>query len=286
MLRIGPAGWSYRDWWGPVYPSPRPRGFDELAYLARYFDTIEVNSTFYRPATRSTALRWAERVAAQPHFRFTVKLWQRFTHERDAPWSDSDVAETRAAIAALQQEERLGAVLAQFPWSFKRDPGSRAWLDALTTEFADLPLVIEIRHDSWDTPEFFQALAARGIGFVNIDQPRHRHGVEPSAIATSPVGYVRVHGRNAENWFRENAGVNERYDYLYTAAELEPWAARVRRIAEQTDDVYVITNNHFQGQAVANAAMLTTMLRGSPAAAPAATVAKYRDVIQDYALPL
>jgi uncharacterized protein YecE (DUF72 family) len=285
-IRVGPAGWSYRDWSGPVFPSPRPRGFDELGFLARFFDTIEINSTFYRPATADTARRWAGRVAANDRFRFTVKLWQRFTHERDTAWKSAEVTDARAAIDALSAEQRLGAVLVQFPWSFKRDTRSRAWLDTLTTEFADLPLVIEIRHDSWNTSAFFQSLSERGVGFVNIDQPRHRHGLEPTARATGPVGYVRVHGRNAENWFSDAAGVNERYDYLYTADELEPWAARVRLIAERADEVYVVTNNHFEGQAVANAVMLSSMLRGKRCPAPAATVAKYRDVMQDYALPI
>lgn len=286
MIRIGPAGWSYRDWVGSVYPSPRPKKFDELAYLARYFDTVEINATFYRPAAYSTALRWAERVAANGAFRFTIKLWQRFTHDRDEPWSATEAAESRAAISPLLEQNRLGAVLAQFPWSFRREPKNRAWLDALTKEFADLPLVVEVRHDSWNTPEFFASLGERGIGFVNIDQPEHRHGIEPTARTTSETGYVRVHGRNTANWFREEAGVNERYDYLYSASELLPWAERIRRISLQANDVYVITNNHFEGQAVANAVMLTSMLRNKPAPAPAPTIDRYGDVMAQYAFEL
>lgn len=286
MLRIGPAGWSYKDWSGSVYPSPRPKKFDELAFLARYFDTIEINSTFYRPATRTTALRWAERVAGNDHFRFALKLSRRFTHERDEPWSAAEAAETRAAITALLEQDRLGVVLAQFPWSFKRDNRSRAWLDALTREFADLPLVVEIRHDSWNAAEFFESLAERAVGFVNIDQPPHRHGIGPTARATSATGYVRVHGRNSANWFRDDAGVNERYDYLYSASELHPWAERVRQISLQADEVYVVTNNHFEGQAVANAVMLNSMLRGKPAPAPVLTLEKYGDVMGQHAFPL
>jgi uncharacterized protein YecE (DUF72 family) len=282
MIRLGPAGWSYRDWSGSVYPRPRPPRFDELAWLARYFDTIEINSTFYRPAAHNAALRWAERVAANDNFRFTVKLWQRFTHERHEMWTPAEASECRAAIRALDEQNRLGAVLAQFPWSFRREKKNRVWLDALTKEFADLPLVVEIRHDSWNTPDFFASLAERGIGFVNIDQPKHRHGIEPTAHATSAIGYVRVHGRNAANWFRDDAGVNERYDYLYSASELLPWAERVRQISLQADEVYVITNNHFEGQAVANAVMLTSMLRNEPVPAPAPTIEKYGAVIEQY----
>jgi uncharacterized protein YecE (DUF72 family) len=283
MIRVGPAGWSYKDWRGAVYPEPRPKGFDELAYIARYFDALEINSTFYRPASRSTAQRWVKRVAANDNFRFTLKLWRRFTHERDAAWSSHDSTEARAAIETLAEAGRLGAVLAQFPWSFKRDARNRRRLDELTHDFSDLPLVVEIRHDSWNTPKFFAALHERGVGFVNIDQPRQRHGIEPSAHVTSPTGYVRVHGRNAENWFAPDAGVNERYDYLYTADELEPWVARIRRIAEQAGDVYVITNNHFEGQAVANAVMLKSMLAGDRAPAPEPTLARYGSLLQDFA---
>jgi len=283
LIRIGPAGWSYKDWIGSVYPQPLPRGFDRLDFVASYFDTIEINSTFYRPPPRAMAERWAQHVSARENFRFTVKLWQRFTHERTDRWTDAEVDEARQSIDTLREHDRLGAVLAQFPWSFKRDAHSRAWLDALTREFANLPLVIEIRHASWDTPEFYESLAERGVGFVNIDQPPQRAGIKPTAHATGPVGYVRVHGRNTENWFRREAGVNERYDYLYSADELLPWAERVRRIAERTDEVYVVTNNHFQGQAVANAAMLASMLRGERVRVPPATLERYDDVVRDYA---
>lgn len=283
MIRIGPAGWSYEDWKGTVYPEPRSKKFDELAYLARYFDTIEINSTFYRPAARKTAERWAERVTANSNFRFTHKLWNRFTHERASRWNAADISEARAAIDTLAESDRLGAVLAQFPWSFQRTAESRGWLNALTQAFAGVPLVVEIRHASWDTPEFYESLAERGVGFVNIDQPAHASGITPTEHATAPVAYIRVHGRNAENWFRRDAGVNERYDYLYSAAELEPWAERARRLAERSENLYVITNNHFEGKAVANATMLASMLSGEPVPAPPATAERYADAVRDYA---
>jgi uncharacterized protein YecE (DUF72 family) len=112
-----------------------------------------------------------------------------------------------------RRRRKLGALLAQFPWSFRRTPETRAWLARLTDEFADLPLVVEIRHATWNTPEFFESLRERGVGFVNIDQPP-RTGIEPTGRATAPVAYIRLHGRNLDNWFRDDAGVNERYDYL------------------------------------------------------------------------
>src|SRR5688572_18115921 len=114
-VRFGPAGWDYKDWAGVVFPSPKPRGFDPLAYLARYFDTVEINSTFYRPAAPKVGQSWAERVEDNRRFRFTVKLWQRFTHERAESWTSQEVKDARGVLDVLQKAERLGAVLVQFP---------------------------------------------------------------------------------------------------------------------------------------------------------------------------
>ena len=275
MIRVGPAGWAYEDWNGIVYPKPRPRGFDPLAHLAAYFDTVEVNSTFYRPATADTARKWVARVAENDRFRFTAKAWQRFTHARDEALTRADVAAAREALDVIRDAGRLGAVLLQFPWSFKRDDDARAWLDDATRALADFPLALEVRHASWNVPAFYRELAERGIGFVNIDQPLFARSLGPSATATAPVGYVRLHGRNYEDWFREGATVEERYDYLYSADELLPWADRARQIAATAADVYVVTNNHFEGKAVANAATLRGMLEGGAPTAPAGVAARY-----------
>ena len=286
-VRIGPAGWSYADWAGPVYPDPKPPGFDPLAYLARYVDTVEINSTFYRPASASAARGWLARVEPNPHFRFTAKLWQRFTHEQAAgAWSTDDVRETRLALDVLAAGGRLGAVLLQFPWRFKRTPESREWLGDVTAAFADLPLVVEVRHDSWLVPGFFDSLAERGVGFVNIDQPLFARSVQPSAATTARVGYVRVHGRNARDWFRADAGVNERYDYLYSAAELAPWVERTRAIAAEAPETYVVANNHYRGQAVVNAVMARSLLTGHRAPAPPQLIAAYPDVLAPFAVAL
>jgi uncharacterized protein YecE (DUF72 family) len=287
VIRYGPAGWDYKDWAGVVYPRPAPRGFDPLAWLAAYFDAVEVNSTFYRPQPASVARGWAERAAASPAFRFTAKLWRRFTHEREA-YGAAEVAEARAALDALHEAGRLGAALLQFPWSFKREARSEEWLRDLFRALDGLPLVLEVRHESWNAPEVFAELADRGVGFVNVDQPLFARSIAPSARATSRVGYVRVHGRNYRDWFRKDAGRDARYDYLYTAGELAPWADRVKEIAAEPlcEDVYVVTNNHFEGKAVANAAMLHALVDGRPVAAPPPLVERYRDVLAPYARPV
>ncbi|HEU0052950.1 MAG TPA: DUF72 domain-containing protein, partial [Longimicrobium sp.] len=129
--------------------------------------------------------------------------------------------------------------------------------------------------------------AERGIGFVNIDQPLFSNSIKPTSISTAPVGYVRVHGRNFRDWFRENAGRDARYDYLYTAAELEPWAERTKEIAAEppTEDVFVVTNNHYRGKAVANALMLEAMVKGEKVSAPPPLYAEYGEVLEDFATP-
>src|SRR5687767_12675083 len=191
MIFVGPAGWSYKDWYGKVYPSPKPKGFDELAYLARYFDTVEVNSSFYAPIRAAQTSAWIQRTAHNPRFLFTAKLLGKFTHTRDSAWSRDEVASVREPLQPLLDAGKLGA-----------------WLARLTDEFADLPLVVEIRHATWNTPEFFESLRERGVGFVNIDQPPNT-GIGPTRQATAPVAYIRLHGRNLDNWFRDDAGVAE-----------------------------------------------------------------------------
>lgn len=285
MIRYGPAGWVYDDWAGNVYPEPKPKKFDPLRYLAGFFDTIEVNSTFYRPATEKTVRSWLRRVEENSDFRFTAKLYRRFTHDRTSAWTADEVAEVRAGFDPLLESGRLGAVLLQFPWSFRRTAENREWLGDVARAFGHYPLVLEVRHATWNTPELFRALVERGIGFVNIDQPLFRDSIEPSAHATSAVGYVRVHGRNYGDWFREKAGRDARYDYLYTARELEPWAARTKEIAADpaTADVFVVTNNHFRGKAVANALMLRAMVEERTVPAPPGLLAEYDEALAEYA---
>ena len=285
-IRVGTAGWSYRDWEGLVYPQPHPRGFDPLAYLARYLDVVEINSTFYRPVDADVAHRWVDRVGDSADFTFTAKLWKRFTHERDTAFTRADVSLVRRGLKPMHDAGKLGALLLQFPWSFRRSDESRLWLDDVTRAFGELPLVVEVRHASWAVPEFYDELIERGIGFVNIDQPLFRNSVKPSATATAPVGYVRIHGRNYREWFRKDAGVEARYDYLYSPAELAPWAARAREVAASgAEDVYAITNNHYRGQAGVNALQLMSMVKEEPVPAPEPLYAAFEDELAEWAYP-
>lgn len=248
-IRVGPAGWSYKDWEGTVYP-PHGSKFDHLAYLASFFDTIEINSPFYRIPPATHAKSWVRRVSTNPDFKFTTKVFRGFTHEK-AKLAEADVKDFRNYLDPLMEAGRLGAILLQFPWSFKHSPESCEKLEALFEAFAAYPKALEVRHSSFQTKDFVRWLDEHEVAWVNVDQPLFDNSVKPADTATGPVAYVRFHGRNYEKWFAHEESW-ERYDYLYSQKELEPWVDRIETMA-RNKDAYVITNNHFRGQAIVNA---------------------------------
>jgi len=273
-IRVGPAGWSYKDWNGIVYP-PRPGSkFDPLEYLATYFDTIEINSSFYRPPAASSSRAWAKRVTHNRNFRFTAKLYQRFTHDRGQA-TQEDEKVFREGIDPLVEAGKFGALLLQFPWSFKNTEGERDYLAGLLDRFSDYPLVVELRHASWNEPAIYQSFERRGVGFCNIDQPLFARSIKPSARTTSRVGYVRLHGRNYENWFRANAAPHDRYNYLYSLDELDSWVNKIKKVSMQSEESYVVTNNHFRGKGVVNALEIKAMLEGDKVPGPALLIGEY-----------
>jgi len=267
-ILVGPAGWSYSDWNGIVYPAHRAAGFHEAEYLAEFFDTIEINTSFYNPLRPEMCRQWLERISANPGFLFTAKLWQRFTHE--AGTSAQDVAAARAGFDVLHSAGRLGALLLQFPFSFHNAPETHAHLEKLLTLFRDYPLVVEVRHSSWNQKEFYEFLHRRGVGFCNIDQPVIGRSIRPSERATSPVGYARLHGRRYDTWFTDDPASppEERYNYLYSTEELDPWAGRITKVAAHSKTTFVITNNHYQGKAIVNALQLVNLLTGRKVKVP------------------
>jgi uncharacterized protein YecE (DUF72 family) len=254
QILIGPAGWSYKDWEGKVYPRPVPAGFDPLGYLARHFPCIEVNSSFYRPPSPQMSEAWARRTP--PEFLFTVKAWEKFSHDR-GPVTAADARLFQDGIAPLLSAGKLGAILLQFPWFFRDGPEARDRILRAADALRDwAPLVVELRHVSWLQAVDF--LRAQGLGFCNIDQPPSSTSLTGTRIVTGPVAYVRLHGRNAAAWFRKDAGRDEKYDYLYTREELRLWEEAVREM--EAEKTFLILNNHFQGKAIANAFMLQKAL--------------------------
>jgi uncharacterized protein YecE (DUF72 family) len=302
LIRVGPAGWSYPDSPGHVYPADAPKKFDVLAFTASYFDTIEINASFYAPPPPRNYASWARRVAHNAKFKFTAKLWQKFTHgvgefgradsvrhadaRGSADWTAEDVRSVTEGFEVLREKDRLGAVLAQFPWSFKPTKAAIDRLKRLAVDFAGWPVVVELRHGAWAHHEHAVLLKDLGLGFCNIDQPVIGESLGPTAGATSEIGYVRFHGRRYDRWFEENEETAQRYDYLYSADELEPWVERIRRIdrADRVRAVYVISNNHFEGKGPANALMIRSMLEGTKVKAPPVLFERYGSALAPWAV--
>src|SRR6267142_3277216 len=264
-VRIGTAGWSYKDWEGVFYPPEvQRRKLHPLEYLAHFFDVVEINTSFYGHIKPELAKLWVRKVApVNPNFVFTAKLHRSFTHSPLAvmePTSaasikptDEDEAKAREGLDSLASEGKLGALLIQFPVSFKNTSLNREYLEKLLRQFIEYPRAVEVRHDSWDNPETLATLARGDVAFCNIDQPLLGRSLAPTEHVTSGVGYVRLHGRNYEHWFEsgfdsDNRNRDDRYNYLYTPAELEKWKEKVESIARRAESTYVIANNHFEAK--------------------------------------
>jgi len=277
-IRIGTAGWSYKDWEGVFYPPEVQRKkVHALEYLAHFFDVVEINTSFYGHIRPELARLWVRKVAGNPNFVFTAKLHRSFTHSPLAvmePTSaasirptDEDEAAAREGLDALAGEGKLGALLIQFPVSFKNTSLNREYLERLLRQFIEYPRVVEVRHDSWDNDDTVALFARQNVAFCNIDQPTLGRSLAPTEHVTAPLGYVRLHGRNYKDWFNSDDR-NDRYNYLYSEDELGGWKDKIESVAEKAETTYVITNNHFQGRAGVNALELKSMMTGKRVKAP------------------
>jgi len=282
-IRIGPAGWSYPDWEGRVYPHHKPHGFHPLAFLARSFDLIEVNASFYAMPRREHAARWVEHVADHPRLRFAVKLNRDFTHlpentearpHEQGEW-EAKAREFRDGIEPLIRAQRLLAVLVQFPVTFLHGKSEVRRLGRLHGLFPDLPLVLEVRHQSWFTPPALAVVRGLSYSLAYIDLPPAWNHPPDWHPPTGRIGYLRLHGRNSGQWFRHDADRDDKYDYLYGEDEITKLAQKARRLAAGHDQTAVVTNNHFSGKAVANAIDLSFLLHGEPVAAASELVEQY-----------
>jgi uncharacterized protein YecE (DUF72 family) len=288
-VRIGTAGWNYPTgkgtWNGIFYPLPedRERGFDELRFYAERFNTVEVNSTFYGQPRVNAALNWVKRTPKD--FEFAVKLYQKFTHPGmtidRTPVAQADVDAFKGGIEPLAASGKLGPLLAQFPFSFQRDQEAIDYLRWLLAAFGDYRCVVELRHRSWsDAPGETEALLLEHrASWVQIDEPKFQSSVRQDLTATaSDIYYVRCHGRNAKEWW-DHAESEDRYNYFYSDEELEPIADKARRARDLKKKVYLMMNNHFSAQSVANATTLKTMLdEPITARMPAELVERFPDL--------
>jgi len=259
-FRFGTAGWSYEDWKGTVYPVPEPPGFSPLRFMADRFDFIEVNTTFYRIPPPRLAEGWSHQVRDHPNFMFWIKLNRGFTHD-SGTWDPSLPSAFRSAIAPLEEAGKLAGILAQFPYSFHQTDANQARLSKLREHFPETPLAVEFRHRSWNRDHVLSRLHELDICWTNIDQPRVSRSL-PLTENSSRAGfeYLRLHGRNAAEWF-SGSGRDARYDYDYSAAELKEIARSAINIGKKSSgSVYISGNNHYKGQAVRNLKALKDIL--------------------------
>lgn len=279
-IRVGTSGWHYPSgqgtWNGPFYPRKRPRGFDELSFYADRFDTVEVNATFYRQPEAEMSRKWLDRTPES--FLFSIKLFQKFTHPDmflkrtstslspgpgAADWdvTAGDIDQFRAGLDPIAGAGRLGALLMQFPSSFHDTPDAREYVSWLLRAFADYPRAVEFRHKSWSDAhaDTIARIDDAGASLVRIDEPFAPFTRSAPVVWKSPLVYLRLHGRNKAQWW-EHEHAEDRYNYLYSAGELEPFADEAAAEAALEKRVLVYFNNHFSAKAVANADILKNQL--------------------------
>jgi uncharacterized protein YecE (DUF72 family) len=316
-IRIGTSGWNYPSgkgtWNGVFYPKTRSKkdgtkDFDELRFYAEHFDTVEVNSTFYGQPRPEVTRAWAERTPRG--FEFSMKLYQKFTHpkmfkdealKRALPASakasarqaddalldllaqvtQSDIDEYKVGIEPLASTGRLGALLAQFPASFKGTPAARDYLTQLLRAFSDYPVAVELRHKSWSDAfgDTIALLNSFGAALVQIDEPKFKLSIRQNRLPNvKGFYYMRLHGRNAAQWWRHEHR-DDRYNYLYSRDELKEFAEDAGAAKELVKKSYLYTNNHFAAKSVVNAVMLKAQL-GEPIEGeyPPEIVERYPDI--------
>jgi uncharacterized protein YecE (DUF72 family) len=279
-VRVGVAGWDYPDWRGRVYPPRVPAGFDRLAWVADFVEVVEVNATFYRPVSPGTAESWIRRTAAWPRFRFTAKAHRSWTHESDADPGPA-IDATLRGLSPLRDAGRLSAVLVQFPQRVHRTDGALRRIEAIARRTRGWPITVEVRHRSWESEEVLTTLRDLGVGWCVVDQPEVAGACGAVVATTSRLAYLRLHGRNRRDWFREGAGRDARYDYLYLDDELDALERIARRLGRTADSVVVIQNNHFRGQAMVNALQLRRRLEGVRPRAPEPLVQAFPPLARD-----
>jgi len=282
-LYCGPSGWSYSHWNGIVYPKLKPRGFHALEDLSKYFDAVEINTSFYQPLRPELASVWAKKVARNPKFLFTVKLGRRFSHERSL--SAAEIAQFKEGLWPFQRARKLGCVLMQFPWTFRYTEENRQFLIALRRAFHEFPLVAEMRHASWQHEEALGTLIDYHVGFANIDQAPYTKAMPPSAVLTSRIGYVRLHGRNPQHWEREfgrAARATAAHDYLYSPKELLEWKKRIDQIQQHAATTFVFANNDAGGKSVVNGLELGRMLGDDRRLAPATLLERFPEELNAF----
>ncbi|HGY56175.1 MAG TPA: DUF72 domain-containing protein [Caldithrix abyssi] len=245
-VKIGTSGYSYEDWRDNFYPSDIPKA-GMLEFYSWFFNTVEINSSYYRIPNHHVFQRMAEKTP--PDFEFIVKVNQETTHRRLE--NKQAINQLIEALKPMMECQKLHGLLAQFPYSFRNTEANRRYLSETKRFVGDIPLFVEFRNDSWLKPALIPFLRENGMCYVNVDQPGLKGLLPPQDVVTNPPGYIRFHGRNAAKWW-DGQG-SERYDYEYTKNELLEWLDNISRILKKAPKTYIFFNNHPQGKAIKNA---------------------------------
>ena len=264
------------------YPPSARSAADRLRYYSGFFDTVEVNSSYYGIPTPQNARLWAERTP--PEFVFHVKAFAMMTRhgvkpeQLPPPLREGHEFELDRggrilhpeALEPLRSEGKLGMILMQFPPYFVESEANREYIAWARDRLAPDRMAVEFRHNSWVQPEVLentlQFLESLGASYVCVDEPRMQtaNTLPPISAATSDVGYVRFSGRNAATWNARVDTAAERFRYLYEREELEEWVEPIRSLSAQTETMYVMFNNCFADYAPRNARQMMSLLDVSP----------------------
>lgn len=264
---IGTAGWSYKDWVPSFYPKNQSAGFDWLQFYSHYFNCVEVNSTYYTYISPKVVDGWIRKVTDSEDFLFTIKLHQDFTHRKD--FDQQKIESVNYNLDLLRQAERLGGLLIQFPYSFSFDTVTADYVRQLRDIFQTYNCFVEVRHKSWLKKEALEMFKKLNLTYCTIDQPQIGEAIPFEPIVTNDIAYLRFHGRNVKAWLKSinNFGKqqsyeeqSERYKYLYSPGEMVEIDQKIKSIQEKVKEIYVIMNNHPQGDAIANAFELIHLL--------------------------
>ena len=269
-IYIGVAGWSYPDWKGIVYTDSK---IDQLEFVSRFVDCIEINSTFYRPPFERTTKAWLERTSGKPEFFFTAKLHKDFTHEGKI---DTQTAKQfYKGFEPFLEAGKLRHLLVQFRYDFDDTDSHRRHLSKIVEIFsAGFSLAVEVRHKSWQSPQALEFLDGLGVSVCNLDYPTARNSFDLQQCTIGRNGYFRMHGRNAAAWFSK-AGRDETYNYYYNEKELSKIKLRVSELAKALQTLTIITNNHYRGAELANALELRCLLTGQKQPVPEGLLRAY-----------
>lgn len=242
-LIFGTSGWSYKEWVGPFYRDEKRM----FSFYTKYFETAEVNSTFYKYPSREMTYGWYR--YSPRAFKFSVKMPRLITHKKKLRLKDkveNDLFLFLELLNPLKAGDKLGPILIQLPPSFAFEEDYETlskFLEILPKEYS---FTVEFRNRSWMRMETFELLKRNEVAYTIVDEPL----IPPDVYVTADFAYIRWHGRGKKLW----------YDYRYSKEELELWVPTVQHVANKVKKVYGYFNNHFHAYAVENCVQMLEML--------------------------